>query len=82
MSIKKNKDLERNLGLQPIASIMAEFKLKPNDLVSNSSEQISHKMVNKAVKGRRLNPHIQIKILKAVNNTTKKSYSLKDLFNY
>ncbi len=76
------KNIERDLGEQPIAGIILEHDLKANDLVSNSSEQISHKMVSRAVKGRRLTAHVQIKILNALNNATKKSYSLKDLFNY
>jgi len=75
-------DIERDLGQQPIAKIMLELGLKPNDLVSNSTEQISHKMVSRAVKGRRLTAHIQIKILNALNNAAKKNYTLKDLFNY
>lgn len=70
------------MGEQPIAKIMSEFDLKPNDLVSNSTEQISHKMVSRAVKGRRLTLHVQVKILHALNSATKRNYILKDLFNY
>ena len=73
---------QNELGLQPIAGLMAEHNLKPNDLVSNSTEQITHKMVGRAVKGRRLTPGIQRKILNALNKATEKNYSLKDLFNY
>jgi len=77
-----NKDIQRDLGEQPIAKIMAEQGLKPNDLVSNSAEQITHKMVSRAVKGRRLNLKIQYRILNALNKATNKQYSLKDVFNY
>ena len=73
---------QNDLGLQPIAGLMAEHGLKPNDLVSNSTEQITHKMVSRAVKGRRLTPGIQRKILNAMNKAAGKEYGLKDLFNY
>ena len=74
--------LDLDLGEQPITKIMSELGLKPNDLVSNSTEQITHKMVARATKGRRLNPNIQRKILNALNKATGKQYELKDLFNY
>ena len=77
-----NKEIERDLGGQPIAKIMAEYGFKPNDLVSNSTEQITHKMVSRAVKGRRLNLKIQYRILNALNKAAGKEYVLKDLFNY
>ena len=77
-----DRAIERDLGEQPIAKIMAEHELKPHDLVSVSTEQISHKMVARAIKGRRLTRNVQFKILSALNKTLKKSYSLKELFNY
>ena len=82
MRVDKFNDIERDFGEQPIAKIMVEYGLKPNDLVRNSTGQISHKMVARAAKGRRLTPHVQLKILNALNKTTEKNYSLKDLFNY
>ena len=77
-----NKNIEFDLGPQPIAAIMAELKFKPVDLVNNSGEQLTFKMVNKAVKGRRLTPNIQHKVLNALNKASAKEYRLKDLFNY
>jgi hypothetical protein len=77
-----NNEIERDLGEQPIAKIMAEHGFKPNDLVSNSTEQITHKMVSRAVKGRRLNLKIQYRILNALNKTASNQYTLRDLFNY
>lgn len=77
-----NDNIERNLGEQPIAQIMAEHKLKPHDIVVNSNERLTHKMIGRAVKGRRLTPNVQFKILNALNETAKKNYSLRDLFNY
>ena len=82
MRVDKLNDIERDFGEQPIAKIMVEYGLKPNDLVRNSTEQISHKMVARAAKGRRLTPHVQLKILNVLNKTTEKNYSLKDLFTY
>ena len=77
-----NKEIERDLGEQPLAKIMAEHGFKPNDLVSSSTEQITHKMVSRAVKGKRLNLKIQYRILNALDKVAGKQYTLKDLFNY
>jgi hypothetical protein len=76
------KNTENNLGPQPIAKLMSERGLKPDDLVSNSTEQLTFKMVGKAVKGRRLTPHVQLKVLNALNKAASGHYQLKDLFNY
>jgi len=75
-------DIERDLGEQPIARIMAIYGLKASDLVANSTEQITYKMTSRAVKGRRLTPNVQSKILNAINKATGKQHQLKDLFNY
>jgi hypothetical protein len=77
-----NNEIQRELGEQPIAKIMAEYGLKSNDLVSSSTEQITHKMVSRAAKGRRLNSKIQYRLLNALNKVAGKQYTLKDLFNY
>ena len=75
-------DLERNLGQQPIAALLAAHDLKPHDLVAASTDQITHKMVSRACKGRRLTPHVQLKILAALKRATGKEYALADLFTY
>jgi hypothetical protein len=77
-----NSEVGRDLGEQPIAKIMIQLGLKPNDLVSNSTEQITHKMVARAAKGRRLTPNIRQKILNALNKATGKKFEMKQLFNY
>jgi hypothetical protein len=77
-----NPDLERNLGEQPLARLMAEQGLKAQDLVAISSEQITHKMVARACKGRRLTPHVQAKIRRAYNQFTGQDRSMADLFTY
>ena len=77
-----NPEIERNLGEQPIARIMREHHLKAHDLVANSSVAMTHKMVARACKGRRLTLNVQSKVLAALNRATGKNYSLRDLFNY
>jgi len=74
--------IERNLGEQPIAGIMAREAVSPQDLVRRSTEQITHKMVSRACKGRRLTSTVQRKIQHALNACTGKTFSTKDLFTY
>ena len=75
-------EIERNLGPQPIAEVMARHGLKAHDLVAASTEQLTHKMISRACKGRRLTPNVQTKVLLAVNAATGKNYKLGDLFRY
>ena len=74
--------LERNLGEQPITRIMVERSLKPHDLVAASTQQITHKMVGRACKGRRLTRNVQQKVMEALNRATDAQYTLSDLFTY
>ena len=75
-------ELERNLGAQPIAQIMAEHGLKARDLVAGSTEQLTYKMVARACKGRRLTPNVQAKLRAALNKAAGKEYALAALFTY
>ena len=75
-------DIKRDLGEQPIAKIMELHGLKTQDLVKSSTEQITFKMISRAIKGRRLTPNVKFKILNAINKATGKQHQLKDLFNY
>ncbi|MFH1191295.1 MAG: hypothetical protein V1670_03765 [Candidatus Omnitrophota bacterium] len=77
-----NNKIERDLGEQPIAKILAEHGFKSHDLVINSTQQVTHKMVVRAARGRRLNLKIQYRLLNALNKAAGKQYILKDLFNY
>jgi hypothetical protein len=77
-----NSEIERNLGEQPITRIMEEHQLKSHDLVAASPEPMTHKMVARACKGRRLTLNTQSKVLAALNLATGKQYGLRDLFNY
>jgi hypothetical protein len=77
-----NSEIERNLGEQPIARIMREHNLNAHDLVTASTVEMTHKMVVRACRGRRLTLNTQSIVLMALNRATGKSYSLRDLFNY
>jgi hypothetical protein len=77
-----NNPIQRDLGEQPLAKIMAQYQLKPNDLVSNSTAQLTHKMVSRGVKGRRLSLKIQYRLFNALNKAAGEQFTLKDLFNY
>jgi len=70
------------MGEQPIAQIMTTLELTAQDLVAASTELITHKMVAKACKGRRLTSNVQCKIRNALNKASGKDYSRKDLFSY
>jgi len=73
---------ERNLGTQPIAGLLAELQLTPHALVAASPEQITHKMISRAVKGRRLTQNTKDKIVRAFNAASGKQLSAAELFDY
>ncbi len=74
--------IERNLGPQPIADVMQTHGLRAHDVVAASGEQMTHKMVSRACKGRRLSRKIQFKIMRALSRATGQEYGLGDLFTY
>jgi hypothetical protein len=70
-------------GTQPLDTLMIGLKLKGEDLVKRSSEQLTFKQVRKARMGQRVTPNIQQKILNALNRCVGEGkYSIADLFNY
>lgn len=75
-------ETERNLGVQPIAAILEELQLRPNDLVAASTEQLTHKMVTRAAKGRRLSEKVKGKVKRALEAATAQTFSNDQLFNY
>ena len=77
-----DEQTERDLGPQPLVAILAKLNLKPHDLVAASTQQLTHKMVSRAAKGRRLTLNAQLKVLNALNAASGQNYSLKDLFSY
>ena len=72
----------RDLGEQPLAKLMAERGLKAADLVTASTEQITHKMVARAMKGRRLTANTMDKVHRAWNLAAETEDPREALFNY
>lgn len=65
--------------------ILEELGFSNSDLVEASTEQLTHKQVQKGRKGRRVTPNIQGKILNALNALAAdkgKDYRQSDLFDY
>lgn len=77
-----NEKTEHDLGPQPIENILKKHNLSHHDVVAASTDQITHKMVTRACKGRKLSRRVQLKIVRAVNTATEQDYKLKDLFTY
>ncbi|MCK4999981.1 MAG: hypothetical protein KAS23_10610 [Anaerohalosphaera sp.] len=77
-----NNEIARDLGEQPVAEIMQKANLDRHDVVAASPDQITHKMVARACKGRRLTDNSKRKILRAINAATEKEFAMRDLFNY
>ena len=77
-----NDTLDRDLGEQPIAALMEALNLKPHDVVAASTVQMTHKMVTRAMKGRRLTPNVKCKVRDALNLVSGTSHTMAALFNY
>ena len=68
---------------QPLDKILNELGLSNAQVVKASTEQLSHKMVQKGRKGRRLTARVQTKILRALNALhPEPPFRLDQLFNY
>ena len=83
----KENGNERNLGMQPMDTLMTENAVNNHDVVAASTEPMTHKAVVRARKGRRLTPHMQRRMVVALNTVLKQrgtetALSLADLFNY
>lgn len=74
--------IERNLGEQPLAELMRKHEISTHDLVAVSPEPITHKMVARACKGRRLTPNSRNKIIKAMEMALGRDFKKSDLFTY
>lgn len=84
---------ERDLGAQPLDGMMQSWGIGNHDLVEVSTEQLTHKQVQKARNGRRLTLKMMQKVTRAFNvaiwyklNDEQKEayyeYMHRDLFNY
>jgi len=58
---------DRDLGPQPLDTLLDTLGIDNHRLVAASTEQLTHKQVQKARKGRRISRNSQQKILKALN---------------
>lgn len=81
-AVAEREPKERDLGEQPLARLMAERNLGPRDLVAASTEQLTHKMVSRAMKGRRLTANTMGKVERAWNRAVDGDFSRADLFDY
>ena len=77
-----DKVLSRDKGPQPLADLMLQYQLKAHDLVEASTEQLTHKMVSRAVKGRQLTINTRGIVQRAFNRATGKVWTQAQLFNY
>lgn len=82
VSSESSQKDQKDFGDQPLLAIMTELNLKPHALVAASTEQLTHKMIARATKGRRLTPNVKMKIVRALNKVSGKQYLPRDLFNY
>jgi hypothetical protein len=83
----------RDHGPQPLDGLLDRWKITNHELVEASEEQLNHKQVQKARKGRQLTLHLMQKLTRALNNAVflkipKEErekfvpYLHKQLFNY
>ncbi len=86
-------ELTRDHGPQPLDGLMDRWNITNHELVEVSDEQLNHKQVQKARKGRQLTLHLMQKLMRALNETavlklpkeqraTFVPYLHKHLFNY
>jgi len=75
-------DAERNHGPQPFGERLTELGLSHHDVVAASTEQITHKMVAKAAKGRELSRRVQEKVIRALNAASGQTFTWSELFTY
>ncbi|TLD70031.1 hypothetical protein FEM03_14985 [Phragmitibacter flavus] len=79
--------IERNLGQQPIDTVLTELQLNNHDLVALCGEGLTHKAMQRARKGRRLTPKMKVRITETLNiwiraQNRETQYRVRDLFNY
>ena len=84
---------ERDLGTQPLDAMMTAWGMGNNEVVAVSTEQLTHKQLQRARNGRRLSLKMMQKVNRAFNVTiwfklsdeqkeTYFEYMHKHLFNY
>jgi hypothetical protein len=87
------QDTTRDHGLQPLDGLMIRWGITNHQLVESSPEQLNHKQVQKARKGRQLTLHMMQKVARTLNEAVVSRlpkeeranfspYLHKHLFNY
>jgi hypothetical protein len=81
--------VERNLGVQPLDTLLTELGLDNHDLVAASPLPLTHKAVQRARKGRRLTVHMQRRIAEALGRAAisagqapETPWTVRNLFTY
>jgi hypothetical protein len=64
-----NPKVKRNLGEQMIVKVMRAYNPKAHDIVAASSVEMTHKMVARVCKRRRLTLNTQSKVLAALKTS-------------
>lgn len=88
MTTPESPSSSHDNGPQPLVELMAEHSLKPNHLVEASMKQVeltsglTHKMISRAMKGRKLTPKVRLRIVDALNLAAGTNYGPRELFNY
>lgn len=72
----------RDLGVQPIAALMADHGITPAQVVAQGIQGITFKVVKKACQGRRLTPRMQQKVREALGGLIDPPPAKTDLFTY
>lgn len=86
-------DTTRDHGIQPLDGLMSRWKFTNHQLVDESVDQLNHKQVQKARKGRQLTLHLMLKVTRTFNDAILsrlpkdqqaefKPYLHRHLFNY
>jgi hypothetical protein len=73
---------DMDAGIQPLDLLMQAQSLRNHDLVEASTENLTHKQVQKARQGRKITFRMQKKILLAWNSLQEETFVLEQLFNY
>lgn len=87
------QDATRDHGLQPLDALLTRWGINNHQLVEESVEQLNHKQMQRARKGRQLTLHLMQKVTRTVNEAImtrlpeeKRAsftpYTHKHLFNY
>lgn len=75
--------MKKDFGDQPLDGVMTRLGFSNSGLVKLSTEQLTHKMVQKGRKGKRLTRNAKLKILHALQAANpEEKFTLKRLFNY